>query len=185
LISLPCDPIDPDPWEVFDELRPPNQEEDLLTGRLHRWDPCRQGYRTWHSFIPSDFGGPLRVGEGYWLWLDDDITISYQACCGYRERSITFPCGANWYMIGHPQNDIVLIYDCEAELDGDRIRYCDAVPGWIGDPLVGYDPAGSGYYYVTCGDLYPDRELIPFQGYWIDVKEADLTIYVPPPPFPP
>ena len=125
------------------------------------------------------------MGEGYWLWVNYDVTISYEACCGYGERSITFACGVGWYLIGHPQFGSVDIRstDMQAELGvSGRITYCSAAPNWIGDPLIGYNPAASCYDYVTCGGLYPDHELIPFEGYWADVKEAGLTIYIPPAP---
>ena len=189
MIALPCEPIDPDPAVVFDELDPYG-EPSLLSGNLHRWDPVAIGYKTWHKFAPEQFGGPLRVGEGYWLWVYEDITVAYEAGCEYGEKVIHFETDG-WHMIGNPQNGYIDVRrpDMQAELDPyGRIAYCEATPVsnpsyvWIGDPLTGYDPAAVSYYYPTCSELYPDHELRPFEGYWADVKEASLIMYIPPPP---
>jgi PKD repeat protein len=183
MISLPCEPVDPDPAAVFDELDPYGSPS-LLSGNLHRFDPIGKGYKTWYNFNPGDFGGPMTVGEGYWLYIYSDVTITYEACCDYGERAITFPV-VGWYMIGTPQFGAVDVRSAgmEAELGASgRVPYCSESPAWIGDPLIGYDPASSSYYYVTCGTLFPDHELRPYEGYWADVKEAGLTIYIPPAP---
>ena len=183
MVSLPCEPLDADPAAVFDEFDPYG-ESSLLSGNLHRWDPVGKQYKTWYRFAPSEFGGPLSVGEGYWLWVYDYVSITYEGCCGRGERALNFPV-AGWYIIGHPQfGDVDIRLDaCQAELGGSgRIRYCDVVPDWIADPLVGYDPAVQAYYYVTCGGLYTEHALRPFEGYWAYAKEAGLTIYIPTPP---
>jgi hypothetical protein len=32
------------------------------------------------------------------------------------------------------------------------------------------------------GSLFPDKELRPYEGYWADVKEPGLKLYIPTPP---
>ena len=123
--------------------------------------------------------GPLQVGEGYWLSVYDDVTISYEASCPPGERTIHFPV-PGWYIIGNPcPHPVDLRSDCiQADCGGGRVQYCSAVPTCFGDPLLGYDPAVSSYYHVTCGTLHPYHEMRPFEGYWIDVHTAPATLYI-------
>jgi PKD repeat protein len=183
MITLPCYAINPDPWEVFDELRPPNQPLDLLSGNLHRFNRNPDKYVTyWHS-APSEFG-PITPGTGYWLWLFEDVTICYDAeCTGLPER-VQFPY-TGWYMVGSPQPTDTFIDDTLWYQGGvGPLPFSAIMNVWVQDPLVGYrcQPPPTGYYTMGLLPIDEDHYLRAFQGYWMYAFEPDLIMEVPPGP---
>ncbi|KPJ63591.1 hypothetical protein AMK68_03635 [candidate division KD3-62 bacterium DG_56] len=182
MITLPCYPIDPDPYQVFDELREPNQPLDLLSGSLHRYDHDRQKYVTYYSFAPAEFGS-IRPGDGYWLWLNEDTTICYEAWCTGEPEQLTFPTHG-WYLVGSPQPTDTHIDDTRwyQGLDG-PYPFSVIYDLWVQDPLVGYHclPLPSGYDYTGLKGTDQDDHLRQFRGYWLYTFVDDVTLEIPPP----
>jgi hypothetical protein len=179
LITLPCLYASTDPWEVFDELRPPNKPTDLLSGSLHRYDSYSQSYATYYSWAPSDFGS-LATGQGYWLWLFEDTTIAYGALCSGTTESVVLS-SAGWHLIGSPQPEDVDIASTVWYRDADGpYSFADIRNTWVQDPLIYYSCLTQSY--LQCG-MYAqadDHYLRAFHGYWLYCFEPGLTVWVPP-----
>jgi len=176
LITLPCQPADPDPWEVLDELHPPNQEIDLLTGNLHRYDHANQKYVTYRRETPAEFG-PISPGTGYWLYLFENADICYAADCTAAPGTLHFDT-VGWYLIGPSLGQDVPVADCTVYHDGEPpLPFADAANVWIQDPMIYYDGTG----YKSCG-IYPqdnDDHFRAFLGYWLCTFVNDVTLAFP------
>jgi hypothetical protein len=183
MITIPCHPADPDPWAVFDELRPPTQGLDMLTGNLHRYGHDPDGYVAYFHFAPEEFGG-ITPGDGYWLWLFEETTICYPAQCSGAPELIAFP-HDGWYMIGSPHAGDSHIDDTLWHQGATGPFVFGAISNtWVQDPLFGYQCFPAGYF--TCGLLPTDDDsyLRAFNGYWMYAIVPDLTVEVPPPVIP-
>ena len=179
MITLPCHLINPDPWQVFDELRPPNKPLDLLSGNLHRYDHAAQGYVTYQPWGSSQFGF-ITPGDGYWLWLFDDETICYEAYCLPMPAVVDFPT-RGWYLMGSPQPADTYIDDTLwYQGTSGPVPFGTIANFWAQDPLLYWSCSQGGY--LNCG-LLPigDHYLRAFQGYWLYTFADDLTMEVPPP----
>lgn len=190
LISLPARPSNPDPWEVFDELRPPNNSLDLLSGCLFRYDLIGQGYIPYINFEPGSFG-EVRDGEGYWLYLFEDTQISYEGYRNIGTQAINLTCkgksGSRWALIGSPFDwGAVQVADCVFQNRQTLVKKDPQealAAGWIGLPLYRYEP-GVGYVSVGVYETDVEHGLLPWFGYWLDppkslvmrVKDPDPNI---------
>jgi hypothetical protein len=178
-ISLPCQPVNPDPWEVFDELRPPSQPVDLLSGCLHRYDHDWQTYVSYWRTSPSEFG-LITPGDGYLIWLFEDVTICYAAQCPDEPYAIILPT-PGWYIIGTPQPHDTHIGDTAWYQAGSGpYSFGEIMNLWVQDPLIGWRCDWGRYYNVGLLPIDEDRYLRAFQGYWLYAFESDLTLVVPP-----
>jgi PKD repeat protein len=183
MITLPCYPVDPDPWMMFDELRPPLNGWDALSGNLTRYNRDPDQYVTYWATNPVEFG-PITPGEGYWLWLFEDATICYQAVYTGLPEYVHFPY-IGWYLTGSPQP-----YDCYIDttlwyLGGvGPFPFSVIMNQWVQDPFIGYHclPLPSGYDTMGLQPIDEDDHLRAFQGYWMYAFEPDLTMEVPPGP---
>jgi hypothetical protein len=178
LITIPCHPFNADPWDVFDELRPPNKPLDLLSGCLHRYDHAEQGYVTYYYRTPTEFG-PITTRDGYWLWLFDDETIAYEAECSGEAESIHFAT-AGWHLIGSPHLGHTYLDDTEWHQGVDGPYPFSAIMNlWVQDPLI-YFPSVEGGYR-NCGLLRTDDDdhLRAFRGYWLYTFVDDVTVDIP------
>ena len=176
LISLPGEPVDPDPTAVFDELA----AFGYLNGCLHRY-LSGVGYRTWWETDPGAFGGPLQSGEGYWLYIYSPVTISYDALCTFTEQGIHFP-QAGWYLMGSGQIADVAMSACTVRQGGGpAVPFANQTSLWIDDPLYTWSTTLAGYQRcgVEAGDV--DDHLRAFSGYWLYALTNDVTLYVPVP----
>jgi PKD repeat protein len=181
MITLPCYPINPDPWEVFDELRPPNKPLDLLSGSLHRYDHAGLQYVTYWKSSPSAFG-PIKPGDGYWLSLHYDEVICYEAWCSGQSEQLSFPT-PGWYLIGSPQPGDIYIDDTRwSQGPLGPYPFSMIMDLWVQDPFVGYSCELGRYTYMGLKPTDEDDHLRVFQGYWMYAFEGDLTMVVPPPP---
>jgi parallel beta-helix repeat protein len=182
LITIPCSPLDPDPWELFDELRPPHQPTDLLSGCLYRYDAAAKGYVMYRHEAPEEFG-PITPGAGYWLWLYDDATIAYEVECSGEPQSVHFA-AAGWHLAGCPRAGNSYLGDTgwRDSTAGPHPFGVVTQPGdplWLQDPLYGWSPSDGGY--LACG-LREDEDdhLRAFKGYWLYTYVDDVTMEPPP-----
>ncbi|KPJ64632.1 hypothetical protein AMK68_01090 [candidate division KD3-62 bacterium DG_56] len=183
LITIPCSAVDDDPWEVFDELRPPHQTLDLLRGNLHRYDHDLQGYVTYYPSAPAGFG-PVTPGDGYWLWLFEDATICYGAECSGSPEAVHFP-SAGWYLMGSPQAADTYFDDTLWYQAGTGPFPFSAIMDlWVQDPLFGYSCDLLGYFTAGLEGTDHDHYLRAFKGYWLCTFVGDVMVEVPPPQSP-
>jgi len=165
LISLPSDPADPDPIVVFAGLP--------INDQLVRWDPTTLSYVGYWDVNPAEFG-PLKLGAGYWLYLNQSATISYQ---GYPQTvtvSIPLP-QAGWHMIGHPHTVYADVRNTNVKLTGSGApAFCDTLP------MFGWYPAQLRYWEVGCEPvLFDSTRMQPWEGYWYNAPLPNLTLSVP------
>jgi hypothetical protein len=183
MIAFPNQPANGDPWQLLDELRPPTQTLDLLTGALHRYDPYAQGYNTYTHSSPTPFG-VIQPGAGYWLYLPEATTISYDTHRLVEPYCISMP-KAGWYLIGDPFDGPVPLADCwlirpanDATIESKTMP--EAANVWIQIPFVYYDNAASSYRYLGLSG-YDDTQLRPWTAYWVNTFVGNLQLVIPPP----
>jgi hypothetical protein len=178
MITIPCEPFSTDPWLVFDELRPPAQPVDLLSGKLHRYDHASGGYKTYTQSNPSEFGD-ITPGDGYWLWTFYDVTIEYLACCPSGEVTVDYPT-EGWYMTGYPKviTDLAvtsLTFRC----GGSDYPFNTAVYNLISDPMFGYSCPILGYETVGIEPWDMTDEIHGFRGYWLYTYQSNVSLVAP------
>jgi len=180
LITLPGRAVDPDPWEVFDELRPPNKAQDLLSGNLHRYDAVLNNWVTyWHS-NPTPFG-QIYPGAGYSLTIFDDETICYDARVSYLSEATYFWPGEQWHLMGCPQTESVWIGDTEWDQYGDGPELFDDIKDvWVQDPLFHYDCDELTFVLLGLKVTDDEEDFRPFWAYWMYAFEANLVMVAPP-----
>ena len=178
LISLPLQPLDDDPAQVFQGIP--------ITDRLYRYDPTRLTYVSYWDLDPADFG-PVACGEGYWLYLDQPATLSYQGYHDYfGEVPLSLPL-TGWYLIGVPHNLGVPLADCfVANLTVARTAtYPDAAHTelWIQELMYGWYSLQTRYWEVGLDGppINDDHVLWPWNGYWLQTFTPNLTLNVPAP----
>jgi hypothetical protein len=178
LISFPCTPVNSDPWELLDELRPPNQPLDLLSGNLHRYDHDQQKYATYLRFVPGEFG-PIVAGDGYWLYVFEDVTIHYAAECAGDPQDVILS-SAGWHLKGSPHATDTPIADITLCREGPECHpFADVINTWMQDPLVRYGCATGGYHNTGLLPTDDDDSLRAFHGYWLYTFVDGVTMEVP------
>lgn len=188
-ISLPYEPVNGDPYDLFDELRPPSHTFDLLSGSLHRYDNDMMGYATYMRQTPAGFGPAVR-GEGYWLWVSTGTVITYECLPPSCVPSVTLN-GAGWHMIGLPRlgqfslSDVLVTNDAT----GESKLFADAVAAqWVQSPIYRIDRTdteGNGTIYTSLpalGQPLTDVALDAYAAYWVNqfADSLALTFDVPP-----
>lgn len=177
LISLPLDPADLDPAQVFkDEQGNPID----ISGNLLRYDSDAQSYKAYHDFDPSDFG-QLRNGEGYWLYLSAPTTLSYS---GYESTGFKYDLDApGWHLIGCASASNVPL-DCvrvrpQAEPGELPFRLAVYIKHWLSGSLYWYDSATGRYAVCGLDPWHVTGELEPWRGYWVHTCTDDLAVRMP------
>lgn len=180
LLSLPLDPVDPDPAQVFKD----DQGDPIaISGSLVRYDRASRSYRTYHDAAPEEFGD-LQNGEGYWLYLSAPTNLSYSGHASIAFRYDLVESG--WHLIGCPSVvdvplDLVLI-SREGEPGGAPICLGVGilVKHWLNPALYWYDSAAGSY--AACGfyQWHATHALQPWRGYWAHTNTDGLTVMLPP-----
>ena len=173
MLSLPCDPANPDPTVVF--------PLGTLLGTLSRYE-TNVGYITYDEFDPDAFG-PMQAGVGYWLNTLDPITVSYGASCPTVTQEMAAPT-AGWHMIGSHQNGDVSLFNVSVRNNtlGQTKLFEEAwLGGWVQDPLQTYTCAILGYETSGVDFTDIDSYLRQYKGYWFATQEPNLTLIVPTP----
>jgi len=164
LVSVPHETEDMAVGVVLDRLVPPNVLDNAVFG----YD-SGSGY----SVYPGGFGG-FEVGRGYWLYLSEGGRAVAYGPGTLTTKSVLLSQG--WSLVGHPQDNPVLLSDCEVRNGMQTKPFDDAVAaGWVEGVVYGYD---GGYFTVRTsgGD---DAYLRPWRGYWMLSSVPGLTLYVP------
>jgi len=181
MISLPLEPFNPDPNEVFKDV---SGNFFNIEDRLVRYDHNELGYKTYSPFSPDEFGLCKR-GDGYWLSLDQPTTITYEGILLSGPLEIQLPT-KGWYMIGIanieeslPNNPNLQVKN---KTTSQTLSFQDAVnAGWIGTPLFGWYPQELRYWSVSLdgAPIDDDSVLKPWNGYWLNVYTDNLALIIP------
>jgi hypothetical protein len=188
-ISLPYQPVNADPYEIFDELRPPTQTLDLLTGSLHRYENAISSYVTYTTQAPSPFG-PARPGVGYLLWTPVATTVKYECSLPTSVPQVALP-GHGWHIIGLPRLGSFTLADvCVTDTDlGQSMLFPDAVAaGWIHHTVYRIDRAdseGRGMTYTmlpAVGQDWTTASLNAYAAYWVNQSRDNIILSFDRPP---
>jgi hypothetical protein len=170
LISLPADPVDPDPQVVFAGLP--------IEGALYRYDTVARGYVAYSAARPGDFG-PCRAGEGYWLYVYEPASIHYQTA-GTKNPQITVA-RSGWAMVGLPRTTSVPLANCLVNTSAGLLPMLQAAAaGWVGMPLYAYGGEAAGYQTVSPEGWASDDSLRPWVGYWLYANPPDGRLSILP-----
>jgi hypothetical protein len=170
MMAVPIRPSNPDPLVVFAGVN--------ISGNLYRYETG--GYIAYWDSDPDPFGD-IKLGDGYWLFLDAAATISYTGCPGAGAVAVDLP-NQGWHLIGHTHQDRQLLANCEVrdKQTGEVKSLADAaVAGWISTPFYYY----NGGSYVTCGfePWRGDDRLRPRTAYWLHTPRGSLELQIPHP----
>ncbi|MDH7481598.1 MAG: family 10 glycosylhydrolase [Armatimonadota bacterium] len=172
LISLPLDPVNPDPAVVFNGID--------IEGKLYRYDNPTASFITYDPWTPEIFGN-CRVGEGYWLFADGPKTISYQAWASFPPaRDIQIP-AAGWALIGCPFPNGKYWADTNVTKDGNTVSLATAAKtnGWLDSVGWWWDNSAQALQTLGLPEDWPASEyLVPWYGYWINTYTSNLTLTV-------
>jgi uncharacterized repeat protein (TIGR01451 family) len=174
MISLPADPVNPDPAEVFKDV------SGIGNGILIRYDNSGLDYQTYYDFDPSPFG-PCQRGDGYWLYLYQPTTITYQGYNPTETKTIPLPT-LSWYLIGGPASETPIAssnWQVKNNTTSEIKSFADALGVWIQDPMTSWDNGG----YINIGKdegIGDDPILKPWTGYWMYTLTDNLTLIIPP-----
>jgi len=176
MISLPLQPLDDDPAAVFPGLP--------ITDNLWRYDGALLSYVGYWDIDPSEFG-PMQVGEGYWLCLQQPATINYRGYAAYPGPiPVQLPL-AGWHMIGQPREGDVLLSVCTVTnlTDGLTEPYPEAAQtqSWLDSVLYGWYPSEVRYWEVGLDGppINDDNTLRAWKGYWLKTSTPNLVLNVP------
>jgi len=159
LISLPLRMPDPSVEDVLAGLGP-----GAATNNLYRYSPG-VGY----EIHPGAFT-EMERGRGYWLRLDEAVSVS--TCGAYASGTQEVALVAGWNLIGHPLEVSVPLSQVQVT-DGVQTVSLSAAEsaGWLQAIFYAYD---SGYVAHT-----PSSGLLqPWSGYWLLCYSDGLSLLI-------
>jgi len=135
---------------------------------LFHWDPESGTYQMITD--PSTMEPAL----GYWLYVPSGGTVAYVSGEEVQADGVIPAAVPGWYMISSPWTfrvgDIVL------QMDEEQKGWAEAAEaGWITPVIFHWDPTESVYQVIDD----PKEYLNPWEGYWLRVLVADVTIVLP------
>jgi hypothetical protein len=170
LLSLPLQPVNPDPVSVFSGIS--------IDGNLYRWDNPVQGLFIYDSWNPGDFGN-VNVENGYWLQSASPGIISYQAYpSSGGTHDIPLPT-AGWAIMGCP-------FEVDKQWADTMVKHgTDTVPiltaaqtnNWMSSTGYWWDAATQGLSDFGLPEDFIDWNIIqPWHGYWVQTYVNDITL---------
>lgn len=174
LVSVPLEPENPDPLEVFSGMNNPYE--------IYHWDSSSNngdgGYLT-----PTTGYDTVQALEGSWLYMDDDEVPKPFQIKGHHEedREIILP-NAGWYQIGvqvqYNWGDIGVKQGSDGEtMTVDEQAGEPGDPHWLSKFIWKWDNSTGEYLAYEAGaDQFT---LEPGTGYWVRSRVDDLKLVVP------
>lgn len=169
LISVPYEPVNPDPASVFAGID--------IDGMLYRWDNPTQGLYLYDVWSPEQFGS-VNISDGYWLQSFSADTISYQAKGGAAaQRAIPLPT-AGWAIIGCPFQTAMEWGDTAVKNGGQTLSLQSARDsGWMSSTGYWWDAGTQGLMDLGLEDDFIDYNVLePWHGYWVQTYVNGLTL---------
>jgi len=169
LISLPLEPVNPDPASVFSGIP--------LDNKLYRWDNPTQSLVAYDEWMPSGFGN-VTLDDGYWLQTASDSTISYQAYAGTPATHTISIVKAGWSIIGCPFLTDKQWADAEVTYGAQTVSLETARNnGWLNSMGYWWDSCTQSLKILGLPDDWPDSEAVqPWHGYWIQTNVDGLAL---------
>lgn len=170
LLSLPGQPVDPDPLIVFQGFE--------IDGMLFRWDDYYQGLDAYNAFEP-DWFEPVNNSTGYWLNATHSGTIRY---LGYKDLDKSdkwISLGAGWHILGVPFTHNTKWDDWKAT-DGTLVKSIQTARGqMLSSEIYGWDPATQTVLPVGLNcDQARIKQLDVGRGYWVRTYR-DIALIAP------
>jgi len=171
LISVPSPPVNPDPANVFAGID--------IDSKLYRFDRATQSMILYDTWTPDVFGN-VSVDDGYWLQVDTNKTISYQA---YGDTPATYTTqlpAAGWSIIGCPFQSNIQWPNALVTLGATTVPISTARGnGWISGTGYWFDSSTQSMVDFGLPEDFPTgSELYPWHGHWIQslVNNLSLTL---------
>ena len=178
-------PITPQLAEPFVNLG-----DDINPFQLYQYDTKLGGYKIY----PFDIGEvSLQTGHGYFIRLEDDVEVDVGGTQNKVEVTLELD-AAGWHAIGNPFVADVNV----ADLIVNGKQFADAVgAGLVGNTLYRWNIIDDSASYIA-DDLGADslgetenadyyegvtssHQLNPWDGYWLETRESNLTLRIPAP----
>ena len=170
LLSLPLEPVNPDPVSVFAGV-----DIDAKLMRLERFTGSLATYDAWQP----DLFGNVSSDEGYWLRMSSTPTVSYQAWAGTPATHTTHLPRAGWSIIGCPFLTDRVWGDTLVTKGTSTVSLQTAAKQnlWLNSLGLAWDPITQGLYDIGLPDEWPTSTVIePWHGYWIQSYTNDLYL---------
>jgi hypothetical protein len=175
LLSLPRQPVSPDPAAVFGST-------EAIDSRLYAWDGCTQSLLLYDMWAPDAFGA-LSPSVGYWLNALEAMTISYTGFVestpilnrwinapgpGWKITGAPFLSPANWSTWG------AIGYDSAADKMAAKSLF-DASQygaGWLQSTGYWWDETTQSLVDFGLPDDWPTTDqLNQWHGYWVKTNQ--------------
>lgn len=180
LVSIPVDPVNPDPLSVFAGI-------DIANGSFQFWRNNVDGGGTQLYGAVHGWTGPLERGAAYWFintGAGGDKDIHYQGRAAAGDFELTIPPHGSapfWIMFGTPFASPV---PAESLTFRNTFVSPDA-KGWaeayvlkmVESSAIGFDSAARGLFTVGPPSAFPHRtSLDPWMGYWLLVTRPEQLV---------
>ncbi|HIE09486.1 MAG TPA: carboxypeptidase regulatory-like domain-containing protein, partial [Armatimonadetes bacterium] len=148
MISVPYDysRVAPDPATLLS--LPPQSL------RLAKWEASQNRY----VFYPDPPADRFRIGEGYWIYLDNPVSITVEGIAASPAQPYPILLKAGWNQIGNPFTFTVDWYRCQVMVDGETMSVEEATRRGI---------LGGGLWTYEFGSYRLAFTLEPWRGYWV------------------
>jgi hypothetical protein len=174
-ISLPIDPINPDPVVVLDEINVPNAS-------LQYWNRNAQS-GGWIGY-GNEWVGPMVRGQSYWF-IEPYASMSKQICYrGYEpgaKFTISLPAKSTapyWIQFGTPfLSDVPcesIKFTCSS-LGNKLMSWAEAFAGGLVESkAIGFDSMYQQFYTAGIETTLPElTSLKPWTGYWLLIDRSN------------
>lgn len=170
LLSLPGQPVDPDPLIVFQGFS--------IDGMLFRWDSCYQGLDAYNAFEP-DWFEPVNNSTGYWLNATHAGTIRYLGYTDSNKSDKWISVCAGWNILGMPFTHNTKWDDWKAT-DGTLVKSIQTARGqMLSSEIYGWDPVTQTVQPVGLNcDQASIKQLNVGRGYWVRTYR-DIALIAP------
>ncbi len=175
MVSMPLNPVDKSPKEVFGGLGPK---------KVQRWGRGTDGRSG--GYVTAAEGFSLRAVRGNWVYLSEDqVPRTFKVKGTTQNRNQIVLPEKGWYQIGFPADTSLAEMGARKGKDGKIVSLDQAASsGWMWRFLWEWNRAEKTYYAYEFG--VNEKSLEPKIGYWIRTKEPNIRLVLsynsPPPP---
>jgi len=158
-------PITPDRADPFVNLG-----DDIESFKLYKYDTAISGYKIY----PLDIGEvALQTGRGYFTRLEEYVEVDVGGSANSEDKEIVLA-DIGWHAIGNPFVEAVNVADLQ--INGQTFdQAAELIEGTLYRWNVAPD-ASDAYEAVEISG-----QLLPWEGYWLKTKSAELTLTIPTP----
>ncbi len=170
LISLPLQPVNPDPAVVLSGIS--------IDGALYRWDNPTQSLLIYDTWSPEQFGN-MDIENGYWLQAASAGTISYEANpSSGSSHDIPLPT-AGWAIMGCPFETDRQWADTTVKHGAETVTILTAAQtnNWMNSTGYWWDAETQSLVDFGLPEDFVAWNIIrPWHGYWVQTYVNDITL---------